>query len=102
MWEGSRFMLPEHIEALHKYHMEQKKKRKPDFDQQQIEEWNRIIMEAHCNGLLCQITIFGEYEDTELTGKIEKIDHQTGKIKVNNGKESIWIKFTDVTDIKLP
>ncbi|MDP0941904.1 YolD-like family protein, partial [Klebsiella quasipneumoniae] len=46
LWEGSRMFLPEHKQALLKWQKEQEKQTKPELDEQQLEEMNRMLISA--------------------------------------------------------
>lgn len=43
LWRGGRFVLPEHDEALRRQHQEDRRKPRPNVDDQEIEQIERAI-----------------------------------------------------------
>lgn len=62
MWESSRMMLPEHKETLAQYSKESKKKPRTSFDDQQIEQFERMIRQYIYTNVKLYIMVYGEYE----------------------------------------
>lgn len=100
LWEGSRMMLPEHVRAINEWRDQQKKKQRPIFDEQVSEELNYRIQLALVSKSQVTITVFGEYEDTRITGVVQEIDQLHGWIKLDLGGSVIQMKLVDVLDIR--
>lgn len=96
-WESSRMMLPEHVRALNQFKHEQKKKTRPEIDEQQLEYFNYRINESITKQTPVRIIVFGEYEDTEVVGIITRVDQ--GKLIINCGGIYKSINFIDVLSI---
>lgn len=101
MWESSRMMLPQHVEALHFYHEDKKRKRRPELDEQELMEIDRMISQYIDSDVELFIIIFGEFEDREIKGKFTKIDTQHKRVKVEYDDELEWIRYEDILDIFL-
>lgn len=92
-------MMPEHKALLAKHDRETRKKQRPILDEQELEEYSRIIGEAFVNENEVVVTLFDEFENNTLTGKITKIDQQKSCIKLQSENDYTWIKFGDIVNI---
>lgn len=103
LWESSRMMLPEHVEALNKFAVESKKKVRPTFDQQHLEQVERMVQQYINSGVNLAIVIFGEYENKEYDAIITKYDPQLRRMKLEwvEGDEEHyeWVRVEDIIDI---
>ena len=88
-WEGSRFMLPEHRAALKQHAHEKTKIPKHELDEQQLEVFGIVIMDALRHALPLKITFWddGFYEDIE--GYVTSIDTQLKRIKVKHSDDDV-------------
>lgn len=100
LFESSRMMLPEHKEWFLQHQKQLNKQIKPQFDEQRLDELSRIMSEAILDHLEVTITIWGLYEHFTITGKIEKVEATSKKIKVVYGDEYTWINFDDIVHIE--
>jgi hypothetical protein len=104
MWESSRMMLPEHVEALNKQKKESKRKERPVFDQQHLEQVERMISQYIYSEVKLYIVVYGEYEDIDLHGKITNFYSQMKRMKVEwqtkDGEDEFqWVPIYDIVDI---
>lgn len=103
MWESSRMMLPEHVEALQNQATESKKKERPDFDEQHFEQVERMVRQYINSGLNLAIVIFGEFKDKEYDARITKYDPQLRRMKlewIEGAEEQYeWVLVEDIKDI---
>mgnify|MGYP001485560304 CR=1 FL=1 len=102
MWESSRMMLPEHVQAFLELKRNWNKKKKPEWDDQRLEEMERVVVEAYASKRPVTVTLFGEWETRCLTGVIARLDPYQRKIRLDTEKGSIWINWTDVLDVDEP
>lgn len=102
LWESSRIMLPEHIDMLQRMKREKQKKKKPEFDEQYLEELSMKIYQAKQEGDTVVVTVFDEYEDVKITGIITSLDTQLKRIKIVNemDNEPNWIPFYDILEVE--
>ncbi|MGG6309760.1 YolD-like family protein [Paenibacillus macerans] len=97
LWESSRMMLPEHKETIIRRQLEENRKVRPILDAQEIEQIERAIAEAFREHKLLTLRIWGEYEDTELSGGVATVQTYRREIKLTTGKgEWQWIKIEDI------
>lgn len=100
MWEGSRFILPEHVEMLIQQDKEEMKKTKPEFDEQYLQELAMKIAEAKQEEYTVAVNVFDEYEDIRLVGRIKYIDMQLRRLKVVYEDDWDWVRIDDILDIE--
>ena len=89
LWESSRMVLPEHVEALIKYRKESLKQIKPDLDDQKLDEISSIIQESYYNRVSVKITVFDEYKEQQFVGVVTQLDSDLKRLKLKNMIESI-------------
>lgn len=96
MWEGSRFMLPEHAQQLRQEMQEQGRRSKHVIDP---DEWE-LIDQALGHSLLEQeqitIVLFDPYKDLKIHGVVVQVDRQLRRIKFQSEEDYSWIKIDDV------
>ncbi|RAV22663.1 YolD-like family protein [Paenibacillus contaminans] len=101
-WESSRMMLPEHKEAINRYNKESNKKSKPALDEQRLQELQDTISTALEERERVFLTIYGEYADTVEAGWISAVDPLQGRLKLERDIDHfVWVKFTDIMDIRI-
>lgn len=96
MWEGSRMMLPEHIQALRHRKKEVIKDPKPQLDDHELTELGIVAMESLNYTLDVRIIYWNDGYDTEITGVIDHINHQFNKFKISGE----WIKIKDLKSME--
>lgn len=101
LWESSRMMLPEHKEQLLAYRHDMKRKSKPLLDEQRVEELSQLVSEAVRNNREVIITVFNQYKDTVIIGRIQKIDLLLKRVKVLNTNDYTWIELRDLLNIEI-
>jgi hypothetical protein len=100
-WEGSRMMLPEHVQMIRQHEVDKLKKMKPIFDEQYLNEIAMEIQGAKQEECVVTVRIFDEFDDIELHGRITKIDQQLRRLKIEDEKgEPVWVYFDDILNIE--
>lgn len=99
MWESSRWMLPEHRQALRTFRREQERQERPHFDEQWMEELNRKLHWALHAKQPVKIELFGEWGNRKVTGIIDALDPQLGRLKLVDNGEVEWLPVADVVEI---
>ena len=93
LWEGSRMILPEHKQRLNDNLKSLNKRKKPELDEQEMEEFARMIGESYERKTEIRLTIFDEYTDREETGYVVRVDRQRGRILLQTDQGDEWIDF---------
>lgn len=98
LFESSRMMLPEHKEAyiLHQHNL--RKNLRPQLDDQEIERISMLIAESMQFRKEVTLILFGEFDASELTGVITKIDQQKKNVRLTQGNDFVWIQVMDIID----
>lgn len=96
LWEGSRFMLPEHRSALEKHHQEKQKVAKPDLDEQQLELLEQMIRAAKANDSLLTFTYWEDGLYRTIEGRVATINVQAKKIHVIDRLDDVHDIFFDM------
>lgn len=92
MWESSRMMLPEHVEALNEHNRLLNVKEKPLLDVDAIEDIERAIAESLSERKLITLYMYDKYEDLRVTGVVERVDTQECRVRVDGE----WFKLADI------
>lgn len=101
LWESSRMILPEHKESIIQHRRERYKNQRPILDEQRIEEFVRTISVSLFTEKNVRVKLFGEYEDRELIGKIDKISTETKQLKIGFEDSFEWINLEDVLELEI-
>ncbi|NLL57348.1 MAG: YolD-like family protein [Firmicutes bacterium] len=94
----SRMMLPEHVEALAQYNKERQKEEItiPSVDEQELELWERRIIQSLELGKEITITYLANSEIKSVSGVVKRVNRSAGMILIA-GKR---IEMGKVVEIK--
>lgn len=98
LFESSRMMLPEHKEAYILHQQNLRKSPPPQLDDQEMERISMLLAESMQLRKEVILVLFGEFNVTEITGVVTKIDLQQKNIKFTHGNDFRWIKVSDIID----
>lgn len=98
LFESSRMMLPEHREAYIMHQQNLRKSPPPQLDDQEMERISMLLAESMQLRKEVILVLFGEFNVTEITGVVTKIDLQQKNIKFTHGNDFRWIKVSDIID----
>ncbi|SFE14883.1 YolD-like protein [Paenibacillus algorifonticola] len=96
LWESSRMMLPEHKEAYILYQQNLRKNSRPQLDDQETERLSSIIAESMLFRKEVTLVLFGEFDNSELTGVVTKIDQQQKNVRLARGNDFVWINTENI------
>lgn len=100
LWEGSRFMMPEHIKELRELERKKREYHPQALDEQHLEQLSYLIDEA----IQCKKPIVISYTDKygveQFCGYVSKLDTQI--IKLENGSHSKTIEVSRIRDVENP
>lgn len=102
---ASRWMLPEHIEALHMYGYEKTLVKKPELADDELAEMNYRIHGSLRYDYAVTVRWWNRVkgdlgEIITMWGVVKTIDAVHRWIKVVNDEESAWIEIDDITDVR--
>lgn len=84
LWEGSRMMLPEHVQAIRRHEFNKTKVDKPELDQQQLQEIEQTIGEAMGETRLLEVTYYNEWFCETFEGFAVHYDQYTNLLKMED------------------
>lgn len=99
LWEGSRMMLPEHVQALVQQQINENRRERPELDEQQVEELGWQLQEAIESKTPVEITLFGEFRDRTIVGVVTKVDTRYMRVRVEYEDDYDWIPVGDILGI---
>ena len=97
-WESSRMILPEHKQALLEYRKAQNKKKKPEIDEQQWEEFEWTMQEAKEDGEMLRFTFWEDGDFCEVMGYFF-INESQKQFHVEYEEEVFYIPFDSIVSI---
>ncbi|WP_053070301.1 YolD-like family protein [Alkalihalobacillus pseudalcaliphilus] len=92
LWATS-FMLPEHIEALHKLDFESQKVPKPELDEQELFEIGLVIMDSLKHELEIRLTYWQGGFYHEVIGIPDKVDYEETYVELITKDDKLTIKI---------
>jgi hypothetical protein len=101
MW-SSKWVLPEHREALIENDRSLLQKMEPELDEQEVAEINQAIYSAKETDRPIILTVFGKYKLNTIVGTVFKMDHNFKMIKIKfedpskENDECVWIHMRDI------
>lgn len=98
LWESSRMMLPEHKERILEHRKNLKRRKRPELDEQKLEEINRALQHSMQYRTEVELVLYGAFENRTLRGKVTWVDR--GQIKMatlSGGFE--WVETRDILDV---
>ncbi len=93
-WEGSRMMLPEHVALIRQRKVDQKKVKKHELDEQELEEIGYVVMDALNHTLEVRVIYWDNWAYHEFVGYVDRVDLQLKQIKfVTDDDEYTYVKI---------
>lgn len=94
-------MLPEHVEMIKEFAKDYYKQPKPELDEQQIQEYERIISEAIRLNQSVGIEYWKDGFFQTAEGKIDHVDLITKQLRVTNEDVQIYIPVDCLVSINI-
>lgn len=101
LWESSRMMLPEHKQVLRRHQKKLTEKRKPIFDEQQLDLLSHTLSLAIEQKANVNIQLFHPYHAQSVEGKIKSVRPEQHKLQLWTENGAIWVHFHDILQITL-
>lgn len=101
LWESNRMFLPEHKQALMNRKLKQREFKSPFLNQDQFEQFNRIILESIEYERSVTITYSNIYGPNKFSGWITKVNQLEKWLKVINDEDALILKFERILDVEL-
>lgn len=98
---GMRIILPEHRQGLVRQATEKLKVKKPELDEQQLEDMELTVAESMEFGAPLTFELYDDGYIREITGAVHYVDHIRKEFRVKDSKnDTNFIRFIDIINIK--
>ncbi|MCY9513338.1 YolD-like family protein [Paenibacillus apiarius] len=99
IWEGSRFIMPEHREAWVKRQHGQNRRPRPTLDEQEWEQIGHLLQRSMEDREPVALVLFDPFERCEEIGVVADIDMLVRRVKLLQDDVSKWIKVDDIIKV---
>ncbi|MCE5168478.1 YolD-like family protein [Paenibacillus profundus] len=93
LWEGSRFIMPEHREAWMKQQHEQNRQPRPVLDEQEWEQIGHLLQRSMEDREPVELDLFDPFERREEIGVVVDIDMIGKRVKLLQDDVSRWESY---------
>ncbi|MDO7908407.1 YolD-like family protein [Paenibacillus sp. JX-17] len=100
-WESSRYVLPEHRDAMQEREQEQLRRGRPVIDEQQLQEIEVALIDSYNQRCEVKLVVFNPFEDEEVTGIVTVVNTYTREVKLFQGNNFRWIKVEEIIKASL-
>lgn len=97
LWESSRMMLPEHVNALYEHKRQSSKRERIQLDEQELQLIQENIHQSMKQRQSVTINLYDPYEELKVIGLIERVDLLDGRIRVGGD----WFPIEDILSVDL-
>ncbi|WP_339241436.1 YolD-like family protein [Paenibacillus sp. FSL R5-0517] len=96
LFESSRMILPEHKEAWLTHVKEQKRRVKPELDEQEIQRISEILAESYSSNCTVDLVLFSPFDDETVSGVVVGLNTSRREVKLMLDEEYRWIKLIEI------
>lgn len=101
VYEGSRMILPEHREAYLAEMEEQKRRGKPELDEQEIQQIGEVLFDSYKTSCSVDLLVFNPFYDEPVTGVVVGLDAATRRVKLMLDADYRWISLAEIMSASL-
>jgi hypothetical protein len=95
MWT-SKWVLPEHREALEEDTRKLRRVPRPALDEQAITECFRILEESWKTGIAVRLSVYDSGQVIEVSGLVDQMDPFRQRLRLIHDYKRTWVDFIDV------
>lgn len=99
LFESSRILLPEHREKFVYRQKESHLRKRPQLDDQLLEQLSLLLMESMQEQCEVVIDKFDPWRNESVQGRIISIDFNLGRVKVMKEMETVFVRFSDIVNV---
>ncbi|WP_128102772.1 YolD-like family protein [Paenibacillus sp. DCT19] len=96
IYEGSRIILPEHREAYLAQMEEQKRRGKPELDDQEVQQIERLLVESYNSRCTIDLVVFNPFYDEPVSGVVIGLNVGRREVKLMLDEEFRWISLAEI------
>jgi hypothetical protein len=95
LWQ-TKFMLPQHNEALANNSKSASRIPRPTLDDQELELISAAIGQSYSNRSNVTLTVYDGYQYLEVIGTVTKVDQQLKRLRIDYEDEWEWVNMRDI------
>lgn len=99
LFESSRILLPEHREQFVYRQKDSHLRKRPQLDEQLLEQLGMLLMESMQEQCEVVIDKFDPWQNENVQGRIIGIDLNLGRVKVMKEMETVSVRLSDIVNI---
>ncbi|MET3831048.1 hypothetical protein ABIC86_002514 [Paenibacillus sp. DS2363] len=96
LFESSRMILPEHREAWLAHIQEQKRRVKPELDEQEIQQISVILGESYSSSCTVDLVVFNPFDDVHVSGVVVGLDVPARRVKLMLDDDIRYIPLAEI------
>lgn len=97
LFEGSRFILPEHAARIREQYIEETRREKPTLDDQELRLIEQALVDSYNQRQPVTMQLFDPYRDVQVTGIVTALNANRREIKLLQAEdEYTWIKLEQI------
>jgi len=100
LFESSRFIMPQHREALNEQARLKLLKPRPELDPQELDFIAQAIGESYSQGTSVSLELYNEYEEKIVTGVVVGLEQSMTKVKLQTADEIEDIEINSIIGLK--
>ena len=97
VWEGSRMMIPEHVQGYNEQMRNEQRRPRIELDEQELEQISRALQQSMKYKLQLSIRMYDPFETLRIIGVVDNISRMHGQFKVDGE----WFNIDDVEAVEL-
>ncbi|MEK4113206.1 YolD-like family protein [Paenibacillus sp. FSL M7-1414] len=96
LFESSRMILPEHREAWLAHIKEQKRRVKPELDEQEIQQISVTLGESYSSSCTVDLVVFNPFDDVHVSGVVVGLDVPARRVKLMLDDDIRYIPLAEI------
>lgn len=97
VFEGSRFMLPEHAARIRERYIEETRREKPTIDDQELQLIEQALVDSYNQRQPVTLHLFDPFSNVQVTGIVTALNTNRREVKLLQAEDDYtWIKLKDI------
>lgn len=96
VYETSMIIMPEHREAWLAQCEQQKRRGKPDLDDQEIQQISEVLVESYSSSCTVDLVLFSPFDDEHVSGVVVGLNKSHHSVKLMLDEEYRWISLAEI------
>ncbi|WP_028590373.1 YolD-like family protein [Paenibacillus massiliensis] len=97
LFEGSRFILPEHAARIREHYIEETRRSKPILDDQEVQLIEQALVNSYNRRVSVELWVFDPFDDVKLNGVVTALNTGRRMAKLLQSEDDYrWIEIDDI------